>query len=183
MDACHLYLEMLHFHTQTPMNTPGKRVSPGAPSFSASYYNSHRALLYTAVELDPGDPLIYCSSTQEREGERKRAVRGGQVGVVGAGEGKEWDTTEVEGEGGETARCCRCSPICSSIFLACFLLDSFAYLKRIKEQIASSRNGKMGAGYWLKRVRFQLNDRLVPSPTVTVRTFLLQSHSTSQVQV
>lgn len=97
---------------------PGKRVSPGAPSFSASYWKSRPSLLYTAVKPDPGDPLIYCSSVQESEGGREGLSR----------TGGEWEETEVEegerevegGRGrGRAACCCHSSsdPIFHSIAL------------------------------------------------------------------
>lgn len=103
---------------QMQSHTPGKRVSPGAPSFSASYWKSRPSLLYTAVKPDPGDPLIYCSSVQESEGGKEGLSR----------RGEEWEETEVEegereaegGRGrGRAARCCLSSsdPIFPSIFL------------------------------------------------------------------
>lgn len=98
--------------------------------------NSCRALFYTAVKLDPGDPLIYCSSVQEREGgreergrrEREREGRGGVGGDVQAGE--ERVGRDGSGGGERNGGACSVLPqlsssvICSSIFLTHFLSAS-----------------------------------------------------------
>lgn len=89
------------------------------------------------MKLDPGDPLIYCSSVQESVGggggersERKVGRQREEGGREGSRrEGKEWDEaeaeeeTEMEGRGrGERESCSAppCSPgLGSSIFLPC----------------------------------------------------------------
>lgn len=76
-------------HTQErQIHTPGKCVSPGAPSFSASYWNSCPALLYTAVKTP--ETLSYTAARRRRgrwEQRWRRRERGGGIAVEAGGAG------------------------------------------------------------------------------------------------